>query len=253
MPQISRWAISLCALAVCAGCVDRSSATGDEGRVIYSLYTSYEVDDDLRDVRIVTGHEQRIDIELTSRGSRDISSPGELKHRLRPAEGTSVDTDTHDDGSEVEVHLTVNEPGTYTLESLLGDEVMDHVDLHFAEPAGFRMNVKVREPWHDDFDTVHGNPLTVEEGSQMLLQPIPVDGDGERLAGDMSTELKVSPEWAVTPAVDVIYNSELGLWTCKGDINFYFIEPADPVTFKVTDPVSGASSSQRFVVTPVPH
>jgi hypothetical protein len=255
MSALPRWVVSLCSIVSLAGCYhDKTSATGDEGRIVYSLITDYSVpENDLRQARIVTGHEQTLQLELTDRGRHDISHPSDLTHRLTPSQGTTVQTHGGDDeSSSLSVDIEVEEPGTYTLESMLGDEVMDRVDLQFERPAGFEMIVKVRGPWDGSFDKVGGDPITVEEGTQLILQPVPVDAGGDRLAGDMTTYVGVDPKWAVTPGQDVLFNTEYSMWTFRGEINFYFIEPGQ-VTFTIEDPATDARTDQRFDVTPVVH
>ncbi len=253
MSLLRRWVIPLCGLALLAGCYqDKTSATGDMGRIVYSLYTDYDVpESDLRQARIITGHTQRLDLDLTDRGERDIPHPDLLRHRLTPSQGASVTTEVGSGSPpSVWVDVTVQEPGAYTLESLLDDRVMDRVDLQFERLDGFQMIVKVRAPWTGHFDRVSGDPITVGEGSQMVLEPVPVDASGDRLAGDMSTLVSVEPRWAVTPGRDVLFDTEHSMWSFRGAIDFYFIEPG-PVTFTVSDPVVDASSQQRFDVTPV--
>jgi hypothetical protein len=255
MSGIPRWIAPLCGLAFLTGCYqDKTSAPGELGRIEYSLYTSYDVrESDLRQARIITGHTQTIQAELTDKGKRDILHPEQLQHRLRPSQGTTVETHTGDGHpATVSVDIKVTDPGPYTLESLVGDRVMDRVDLQFETPAGFEMIIKIREPWDEGFRKVSGNPIPVEEGSQMIMLPIPVDASHDRLAGDMTTDLEVSPKWAVVPGQNAVFNTEYSMWTFRGEIDFYFIEPGT-VEFTVLDEVGGGSTTQQFDVAAVEH
>ncbi len=220
---LRRWVVPLSGLVLLAGCYqDKTSATGEMGRIVYTLYTDYDVPgSDLRQARIVTGHAQTLWLDLTDRGKQDIPQPELLEHRMTPPEGTTVLTHADEDSpSSVSVEVTVDAPGDYTLESTLDGRVMDRVDLRFERPAGFEVIVKVREPWTGHFDRVSGDPIAVGEGSQVVLEPVPVDEGGERLAGDVSTLVAVDPQWAVTPGRDVLFDTEYSMWSFRGAIDF---------------------------------
>jgi hypothetical protein len=234
-----------------AGCVDVTSSTGDKGRLIYSLSTDYDVPQrELIDARIVTRHEQRISVGLTALGRQELENPHLIQHRVVPAEGVTIISGGSYDGVPPDFRILVAEPGAYTVESTEADELVDRITLTFAELGGFQLATMVRAPWGDGFDRASGDPIVVQEGSQVTFQPIPVDAAGQRLAGELSTTITVDPEWAVVPGQGVIASWEGGVWSVKGEINFYFIEPT-LVTFSVTDPVSGATGDQVFDVTPV--
>ncbi len=248
-----RWPFLLvCAAGVVACGGDRTASVGDNGKLRYELQTNYEVpESDLRDARIVTGHRQELKITLTDQGRDDVDNPEALRHALKPSAGTTVET--LDNGSESDppdVRITVASPGTYTLESRQGGDLVDKITLTFAEPAGFEIVTRMRGPWESSFVEVAGDPITLEEGSQVVLLPIPLDAKQQRLAGELSTEVGVSPAWAVTPGMSVIATYEQGVWSAGGEIDFYFIEPAT-VTFSIQDPVSKAVTDQAFDVTPV--
>jgi hypothetical protein len=245
---------ALTGLLLLAGCVDSTSAVGEQGRIEYTLTTDYDVpQNDLRDARIVTGHEQSLALELTDRGRRDIRQVGSLRHRLSPSLHTRVETEVYGSGEEASALLTVQDPGTYTLESLLDDEVMDSIDLRFDRPARFQVLVRVRGPWEERFDEVSsGGTIGVEEGSQLVLQAVPLDASGHRLAGTLRARLDIEPDWAVTPGVGVIESTELGVFAVKSDLDFYCIEPG-PLSFTFEDDVSLARTTQAFQVTAVAH
>jgi hypothetical protein len=232
-------------------CGDWTSSMGEEGRLYYTLYTEYETPQaELRDAKIVTGHLQRIDVSLTAKGYRDIDSPGSIAHSARPDQGVSITGEGGSESSPPDIRILVDDPGRYTIESRADGEVVDWIELQFEMPETFQLISLVRPPWGEDFLTMTGDPIQVEEGSQVAFQPVPEDGQGQRLAGDMTTELGVEPDWAVVPGMSVGNVYEDGYWSIAGEANFYFIDPGI-VTFTVTDPVSGATGEQTFEVTPV--
>lgn len=244
-------------LVGCGG--DVTQGTGELGRLRYSLYTSYDVPEGkLTDARIVTGHPQRLHVSLTAQGRREVDAPSRITHRFEPSTGVTVYSDPQGDagdnpggsGAVPPARFLVTEPGQYTLESVVDDEVVDKIQLQLEEPAGFEVSMKVREPWGEEFAVAVGDPLQVEEGSQVLILAIPVDAKDKRLAGVMTPEITVDPKWAVTPGYNVYRNTEDITWSAGGATDYYFIEPAT-VTFTITDPVSGANSAQVFDVTPV--
>ncbi len=244
----------LSALVPLAGCVDRTSAVGEQGRIEYSIDTDYEVyQQDLRQARIVTGHEQTLLVELTDAGRRDIQSLEGLQHRLTPSLHTHVETSVESVGGGARAFLTVQDPGAYTLESLLGGNVVDSVDLRFDRPAAFEVLVKVRPPWGDHFgDVGSAATIQVEEGSQLLLEAVPLDMARRRLAGALRPRVDIEPDWAVTPGVGVLEANEFGVWAVNPEMDFYLIEPG-PLSFTFVDTVNAATSTQAFQVTPLAH
>ncbi len=243
-------------LCSAVGCGDWTSATGNEGRLRYTLYTRYEVPEaDLTAARIVTGHRQWIDVSLTAKGRDEIERPSQVVHSAVPSDGVLIGSERIGDASDdieavPDFHVLVASPGEYRIESHEGGDRVDWIELRFEEPAGFDLVAQVRAPWEDSWTTASSSTVTVEEGSQVTFQAAPTDDAGRRLAGDMTTELAVDPEWAVVPGVGVVEAWEDGIWTVSGEVNFYFIDPGT-VTFTVTDPVSGASGDQVFEVQPV--
>ncbi len=250
MAAIRRWLVPSAVLLL-AGCGDTTRAVGQQGRVEYTLVTDYDVPEgDLRDARLVAGHEQTLELDLTERGRADIGSPARLQHRLTPALHAQVATRPGANG-DASVALTVGDPGVYTLQSLLGGEVMDAVDLRFERPAGFEVLVRVRAPWGERFrEVASGGTIAVEQGSQITLLPVPVDGDRRRLAGRLRTRLDITPDWAVTPGVGVLEVDEWGVWAVNPEMDFYLIEPG-PLSFTFEDTVHAVATTQAFDVTPV--
>ena len=249
--------LGLCAgtLGLCAGlltgCVDATSSTGEEGSLVYSLYTEYDIPEvELTDARIVTGHEQRLSVRLTPGGRQRVSSMASIRHTVRPALGVTMTEEGGADGEPPDLRILVSEAGVYTVESSADGEVLDRIELTFAEPAGVELLAHVRPPWGESFEAASGDPIALEEGSQVTFQAAPLDAGGQRLAGDLTTSVAVDPSWAVVPGQGVVETYEDGVWTVGGEVSFYFIDPTQ-VTFTLTDPVSGASGAQRFDVAPI--
>ncbi len=242
-------ALAIALLIGCGG--DITSGVGENGLLRYSIYSAYEIDEgNIKDARIITGHPQVIDVSMTTLGRAQIGNPSFISHQFDPAEGVSVfENSTYYENSEYvqSARFTVNTAGTYTLESLDGTEVVDHIDLDFEAPGGFEMSMKVRDQWGDDFVIRTGNPVPVDEGDQVIILSIPVDSSNGRLAGTMTPDITVDPHWAVTPGHNVWSNTEDVTWEYDGAPDYYFIEPGI-VTFTVSDPVSGASTDQSFSV-----
>lgn len=250
-----RFLLSSCTLALCtgllSGCVDAISSTGQEGLLVYSLYTEYDVPEiELTDARIVTGHEQRLTVHLTTEGRERVASTAIIQHTVLPDVGVTMIEEGGAAGEPPDLRILVSEPGVYTVESRADGEVVDSIDLTFEEPAGIELLAHVRPPWGTEFQPTSGDLIAIEEGSQVTFQAAPLDADGRRLAGDLTTSLTVDPSWAVVPGEGVVETYENGVWTVAGEVSFYFIDPT-PVTFTVADPVSGASGEQRFDVAPI--
>lgn len=243
-------ALGVCSLAACGG--DLTSQTGKNNLLVYSLYTIYEVPEHgLSDARILTGHQQLISVSMTAEGRRNIVHPGAITHRLEPSAGVTMDNGDHVSENTVrDARFTVTEPGDYTLVSSDGDEIVDEIDLHFETPAGFEVVMKIRDPWGASFSVETGDPLEVEQGSQLVILPVPVDEDARRLAGSMQPGIDIDPRWAVTPGQNVYSNTEDVTWSGQDPYNYYFIEPVT-VTFTISDDVTGANSTQTFHVVPV--
>jgi hypothetical protein len=249
-----RYLVCLCIAGLVAGlggCQDLTSSTGAKGRLIYSLFTEYDVPErELTEARLVTGHEQRLLVSLTPRGRQEVEMPGQIQHTVLPAQGVFLTNEGGGEDTPPGMRILVSTPGIYTIQSRIGSELVDRIDLTFEEPAGFELLTHVRAPWEQDFQRASGDPIAVEEGAQVTFQAVPLDGAGQRLAGDMTTDMAVDPIWTVVPGQGVIEAYENGVWTVGGAVNFYFIEPG-LVTFTVIDPVSGATGEQVFDVAPV--
>lgn len=231
------------------GCGDLVTGTGEEGLVRYTLYTDYDVDEfDITDATIVAGHTQRIVSHLTNRGETELGN-AQLTHRVTPSSGVSFDL--IDAGQQVpDIDITVSDPGTYTIETLDGLDVVDQISLTFDTPAALSVTTQVRDRCETDFNIVAGSTTTVGEGAQVAFVPIPVDAAGQRLAGDMEILVTWDPGYAVASGQNLNGVYEDGSWRLGGPTSFYFIDPGT-ITATFEDPASDAVVTQTFEVTPV--
>lgn len=238
-------------LPLLAGCGDLTSAESDQGLLRFTLVTDYEVPEgDLRDATIVAGHWQRFDVDLTQKGAAEIDDPSALTYEAAPNATVEL-SDSGDEDDPPDMRILVDGAAPVRIDALIDGAEIDGIDFDFDEAASLELSVRVRTPWEGDFDAVPtGETTTVTEGSQATFLPIPLDAAGDRLAGDIETEVTADPQWAVVPGVNVNGVWEDGYWTSSGEIDFYFIDPAD-VTITVTDTVSGGQGEHRFTVEPV--
>lgn len=250
--RLSNWTCPcLCACVFAVGCGDFAGATGDQGLLRFTLVTDFELpSNDLRDLTIVAGHQQRLDVDLTQDGAASIDAPEDLTYTIDAAGNVAEQFGSEDDPPDA--LITITDPGTVRLEAIdATGAFVDGLDLEFDESTALELDVRVRAPWEDELDKQdEGVVSSVVEGSQATFLPIPLDESGERLAGDLEATAAVDPEWAVVPGASVGGVYENGYWTLKGEIEFYFIEPGD-VTVTVTDAVSGAEGTHDFSVDPV--
>lgn len=252
-PMTHRW--TLPALALLAACGDVTSAEGELGRLRYSLVTAYVVEEgSLDEVRVVTGHPQRYHVDLTDKGEKKASDDAwRISHDLDPSGGVTVEVDESDEGDDwaPDFTATVTEPGEYEIQSTLDGEEFDYLGVTYAEPKRMQIIKWLRAPGAEDFDKIESNrTITVSEGAQATFLPIPKDGDGTRLVGDIETELTFSPETAAVRGENVRGVWEQDVWSSPNPVNIYFIEPGE-MTVTITDPVHGLSETVAFEVTPI--
>ncbi len=241
---------------ILTACGSTVGATGELGRMTFSLGADYELEGPLTEVGIVTGHEQVFFTTLTKRGHKFVDEPGDIGYRLEPARGTTVDYYPGDDGDETPPHvtLTVSQPGNYILEAVEDDEVVDYVDLRFRRPSRLDVVSWIKPPGDDSFsDEEQGDRYTVEEGAQVALVPIPIGKDGERLVGDYWMDVTFTPEWAAIHTSNVldVYEEE-GVWGSQVTESLVFIEPAE-VTVFIEDAPNGLVGTIAVEVTERPR
>lgn len=240
-------------LAACH--IDGLATNGELGRLGFSLTSAWYLDPtQLTEVDIVTGHEQRIQVDLTSAGEADAKGQaGSLTFHITPDDGVTLhDTEEDDENADPavapSVELLVRDPGTYTLEARLDGEVFDLIDLGFDAPDALELAAFVRDPWAEDFagaDEV--GPLQVQEGAQLAWLTIPLNAGGVRLAGRLETFLSAEPLEAVVPAENVYHVNEDTVTSSVGLDSLYFIAPGE-VVVTVADTVSVAKADLSITV-----
>ena len=246
---MGRWttwiALSLAAL-LSVGCGDVTASVGKQGRLRFSLGTDYEAEEDeLTDATLVAGHKQHIWVDLTGKGEDDIDEPNEITYRMRPDEGAEVESDEGSKRDAPDAYVLARKAGKYELEAVYKGKVFDSISLDFDVPDALEIKVKVRLPYHDDFDDAGDAAVTeVPEGTQATFLPIPKKGK-RRLLGDIETSVKATREELVVPGAGASFVYEQSVWSIEGNIDFYFIDPGE-LTIIITDPVSRAFGEYDF-------
>ncbi len=215
-------------------CGDSVSASGELGAMTFSLAANYELEGSLTEIGIVTGHEQDIVTGLTRRGERRVDHANQVTYRLLPSAGTEVSVDSRLDDDDVPwVKVLVDEPGTYMLEALEDDEIVDYLTLEFRRPESIDVVSWIKAPGEDDFGRdLRRDSYGVVEGAQVVMVPIPMGPDNERLAGDYDVAFSFTPEWAAVHTSNVagIYEKE-GVFGGAVNESLVFTEPADVEVF----------------------
>ena len=238
-------ALALGALTATA-CGDITGTTGAKGRVNYSLYTHYELDEwNLEDVSLVTGHPQLFQTEITDKGYDQLSGEASaIVHSVEPAEGVNVSNE--DDEDIADLLVTVDEPGDYTIKSELDGQLFDYLELSFDSPDELELISWVRGPNAEDFEQIESETISVDEGGQVTFLPIP-RADGARLAGDISVSITAEPETAVVRGENIWGVYEQNVTTSDQPVSLYFVEPGT-VTITIADGPNGVERSQVFDV-----
>lgn len=243
-----RFALLGLSLSCMVGCGDLTDATGDQGRLEFTLATDYEVDGNLDEVKLVAGHKQTLAVDLTNKGEDDIPEPDELTYRIEPTEGTSVAAVGGVGDEPPDLEVLVNKPGRYKIRAVSKGKEVDSLSLSFDRSSSIDLVVKVRLPWAEDFKDVSDEEVSeVDEGTQAAFLPIPLDAKGERLAGRIQTRAVADPAEKVVSGSDINGIYEQDVWTGSGKIELYFIDPG-PVTVTVTDVVTKAEGTHSFDV-----
>ena len=229
------------------GCGDLTTAVGDEGRLEFALTTAYEVGGDLDEVKLVAGHPQTISVDLTPRGKGDIDEPEEITYRLEPRGGVTLTPEAAVSNRPRGFSVLVREPGAYKLRAVYKGKEIDSLDFSFDSPVSIDLLVRVREPRSTSLRQVQGATTTLSEGAQATFVPVPLDRNGDRLAGELQTDASADPEELVVPGQSVVQAYEDGVWKVRGPIELYFIDPGE-VTVTILDRVSGAQGMHTFIV-----
>ena len=241
---------SLVSSILTVGCGDMSGSTGELGRLNYALHSDFEVDGAaLVGTPILTGHAQRINVDLTPLGSDETSSPADIQHVVSPSGGVTMEAwESTGDVSDFEINVAT--PGDYVIESMLGEDTFDRITLTFDAPSSMELVTWIRRPNADDFDEATGSPIAVDEGAQAAFVPIPLDSSGVRIAGDFVPTIDADAPWAIVQGVNVLGIYEQNVVVAQSPASVYFIEPG-PISIAIGDDVNGVEGVAEFDVAPV--
>lgn len=244
----SRTISALCLLATTVACGDTTSGNGEEGKLVYSLSTNYEIaPDDLTQVKLVTGYNQSFDYSYTEAVNSEEMEEANFTNRLVADDGSYT--------SETCECWTANatEPGAYHFETYYDGELFDRIGLNFDRPSTLDVFSWVRGPFDDTEFVSMGNStsLQVMEGSQLALLTVPLSADGTRLLGNIGQRISIEPVTAAVRGSEVIsvYEEE-GVIVTNTQLTVYFVEPG-PATITITDPINNVSRSLSVTVSPI--
>ena len=235
------------------GCGDLVSGTGEFGKVNYSLYTVYQSEtSSITESKLLVGHPQKVMTELTLRGSRDVETPSTLTHIITPAQDAQLVT--VDDGFDVpDVRVTVSTSGDYTLETRLGEQLFDRINLSFARPDHLDIITWVRLADDTSFQKVStSGSIMVSEGTQVSVIPVPIAADGERIMGDFEVDITANPARAMVATENIFGAYEQGVTSSPDPASLVFIEPGE-VEVTVRDTVNDVEGTLYFSVAPMPQ
>jgi hypothetical protein len=251
--MLKRIAASLL-LAACRD--DSDQVNGELGHLSYSLGTIRGLESSsLTDVDIVTHHTQPITVTMGHNGERDAKKDAwQIIHRISPGSGATLvqeDFSGAEEKPDRAPSFTINaeDPGLYLLESLLNGEVFDRINISFALPTSIELLTWTRPPYGEAFGSVEGGFVDVQEGTQLAWRGIPLDSDGNRLAGEIGTGFSAIPAEMVVPAQNVYDLSDEDEFYGGVIPSLYFIEEGD-ITITLSDTVNDASATRHFTVSP---
>lgn len=249
-PVILRLAslIAIVTASAAIGCGDSVANRGNLGNLVYTLFTQYEIEEtELSAVSLITGVQHRI--VVTGAPGADIKQRSTISHILSPANDNEIVTDTPtDDASIGDALVTVNLPGTYTLQSWKETELVDYIVLKFVEASDLRVVIFLKLPESQKFAHAAGDFLTVPLWTQATFLAAPVDADGNDLVGDIGLEIATSPQDSLIRLSNLISVTEMDVWESAYPINMLFVETGTiQVTF--TEPLTGLSKVLTFNVT----
>lgn len=248
IPSISKGLLiaSVITAGASVGCGDLVSNQGNLGKLVYTLHTDYVVvEQDLKDVNLITGVEHRVNVTMGK--DAEVSDPGAVEHIMASADGVTITTDeaTETIGDAV---FTVDVPGTKTLQSWLGTELIDYIVLNFVEAEGIDVITFVRPPDGEQFTRAETAPIETPVYSQATFIGKPVDAEGNELVGDIGLEFAAVPADAAVEVfnLDAVY--ENGVWGSESPINILFVKPGS-VTIVLTEKLTGLQETLSFTIT----
>lgn len=241
--------ITAVAMLASTGCLDTTSATGELGRIDYALYTDYDPGlGDLTEVGILTGHTQELNLYLTERGEDDAADLHSVSHSISPSAGVTMEYDTDDEVLD-DLYITVEQPGTYTLTTQVDGALFDTITLEFEAPASLDAVTWVRSPGAAEFGEPMAAQPTVDEGTQVSFVAIPLNIDGDRIAGEFDVSVSADPEGSVVEAYDTWGSYEDGIVGGLSEASVYFIEGGE-ITLTISDDLNSVDFVQTFDVVP---
>lgn len=252
------FAALLALIVACGG--DSTSTAGDLGNLVFSFYSDYEMGTvSLADASFATGVTHHISVRIKEY-QRTINYS--LTHYVADAVGVTVTSDACPDHYDTACipgfSIKATTAGTVTVKAFEGKDngstLIDSVTLTFKNMAEIEPIVKGRGPWEEVFGKIEptGDRFIVEEGTQVIFVPVPLDGDGKRLLANFDCSYTFDDDTMVVPGrnVDSTPYEDDSEWWLVGPDNFYFIEEGE-VTLTVTESESGFSSEALFEVVPM--
>lgn len=214
-------------------------STGDYGNIRYRTTVPYNMENtELKEIPIITGYPQSIFLELTDQGDELIEEDKDYswRHKMSPTtQGTTIE------GDQFAMSFTINKEGSYSFFSYANDKLIDRISLSFKQPAGFEPVFWVRDPDNgspDDFVKYYEGDF-VHEGSQVTFLVIPLDINGNRMAGDMTIDHNITPNNLYVEGQGVMSLTENGVnENIVSDYSIYVIEEG-LISIEFSDPVYG--------------
>ena len=189
------WRLATIALIgiLMSGCGDSTEAFGELGNIRYQLHTDYELPDkELTELHLITGHRHEVRTDLVG-FSKASWAPGAVQHHLLANPDASLQNKA-DTADVPDFRITAYSPGAVTVEARKGPHVIDRISLTFEDPAEIQVIPRVREPFSSQFVSVTtGVPTTVQEGAQITFVAVPMGASGQRLIGDLYTDVQLEP------------------------------------------------------------
>lgn len=244
-------ALTLVFAVACFG--DTTSSEGLQGRLVYSLSTDYEGEqEELTALPLLTGYSNFISVGLTSQGRRDaLGEAGSMIHTADGIDGIEIYSEVEDEDSiyAPDFEILAPVPGEATIRSMLRGEVFDQIKLRFESPTRLDVIGWTRAPWEEDWAPFAGEALAVPEGSQISFLVVPMY-KSTRIGGKFTPNVAVDPPSLAVPDVDVVSVQESSLASVGEPLTFYALEPGF-VTFTLSDPVNGVEAVKVVEVTPL--
>jgi len=215
-----------------------TGASGENGKIRYSIYTDYELNSNLTRIPLATNISHEINVRNIADDNMNYEK---IYHEIEPANGKIIwdDMSCYDEDNGYcagDFKVKVYQPGVYKLKTMYKGEVYDFIELKFKDIGNMDIIKKVREPYSENFENVYEENITVVEGSQIAFIAVPEDADGNRLIGDLECDYEVDDKSMAVPGQDVdeVYEEGNGIFSSKGDANFYMIEEGT-VRFIITE------------------